>query len=163
MENTTNLLNPLPNDSGFDLSISNAIETDGNGTATSNGTNITFVPTANFVGTATFDYTIVDNLGDTNASEITVTVNSAPAAPTNSASITAEFMSGTNLVIEGTNNNVPNTSFHYEVLSSTNIATPLSNWTPIVTNPFNADGTFDYTNPILPGTPQQYLDVKAVP
>lgn len=163
VENTTNLLNPLPNDSGFDLSISNAIETDGNGTATSNGTNITFVPTANFVGSATFDYTIVDNLGDTNTSEITVTVTSAPTAPTDSASITAEFRSGTNLVIEGTNNNVPNTSFHYEVLSSTNIATPLSNWTPIVTNPFNADGTFDYTNPILPGTPQQYIDVKAVP
>ena len=47
--------------------------------------------------------------------------------------------------------------------ASTNIATALSNWTSVVTNPFNSDGTFDYTNPIVPGTPQQFLDVKAVP
>jgi autotransporter-associated beta strand protein len=83
--------------------------------------------------------------------------------PTTNAQITKVLLSGTNLVVVGTNNNVPNTSFHYEVLSATNIATPLSNWTPVVTNGFNPDGTFDYTNPIVPGTPRQFIDVKAVP
>ena len=63
----------------------------------------------------------------------------------------------------GTNNNVPNTNFHYIVLTSTNLSVPLSNWTSVVTNPFTTNGTFDYTNPIVPGTPRQFIDVKAVP
>src|SRR6185369_2107 len=83
--------------------------------------------------------------------------------PTTNAAITKVTLSGTNVLVHGTNNNVPNTSFHYVVLSSTNLLLPLSNWTPVVTNPFNPDGTFDYTNPIVPGTPRQFIDVKAVP
>jgi autotransporter-associated beta strand protein len=86
-----------------------------------------------------------------------------PGNPTTNAAITKVSLSGTNLIVHGTNNNVPNTSFHYVALTSTNIATPLSNWTSVVTNPFNPDGTFDYTNPIVPGTPRQFIDVKAVP
>jgi hypothetical protein len=39
----------------------------------------------------------------------------------------------------------------------------LSNWTPVVTNRFNQDGTFDYTNPIVPGTMRQFIDVMVVP
>jgi fibronectin-binding autotransporter adhesin len=93
----------------------------------------------------------------------TLSVGPAAAAPTTNATITTVSLSGTNLLIHGTNNNVPNTSFHYAVLSSTNIALPLSNWTPVVTNAFNGDGTFDYTHPINPGTPRQFIDVQAVP
>jgi autotransporter-associated beta strand protein len=83
-------------------------------------------------------------------------------APTTNANITKVLLSGTNVVVIGTNNNVPNTSFHYVALTSTNIAIPLSNWVPVVTNGFNPDGTFDYTNPIVPGTPRQFIDIKAV-
>jgi len=90
-------------------------------------------------------------------------VTGAVTGPTTNATITSVKTSGTNLLIHGVNNNVPNTSFHYAVLTSTNIALPLSNWTAIVTNPFNSDGTFDYTNPIVPTTPRQFIDVKAVP
>jgi autotransporter-associated beta strand protein len=84
-------------------------------------------------------------------------------SPTTNASITHVFLSGTNLVLQGTNNNVPNTNFHYQVLVSTNVATKLSNWVAVATNSFNPDGTFNYTNPIVPGKPQQFLDVKVVP
>ena len=75
----------------------------------------------------------------------------SPTGPTTNATITKVLLSGTNVVVVGTNNNVPNTSFRYAVVTSTNIATPLSNWSAVVTNPFNSDGTFDYTNPIVPG------------
>jgi hypothetical protein len=85
------------------------------------------------------------------------------STPTTNANITAVSLTGTNLVVHGTNNNVPNTSFRYVVLSATNLANPLSTWTPIATNAFNADGTFDYTNPVVPGTPKQFLDVQAIP
>lgn len=82
--------------------------------------------------------------------------------PTAPATITKVSLSGTNLVIHGTNNNVPNTSFHYAVLTSTNVATPLVNWTILGTNTFENTGTFDYTNPVVPGTPHQFFDVEAV-
>jgi hypothetical protein len=82
--------------------------------------------------------------------------------PTTNANITKVTLSGTNMLIHGTNNNVPNTSFHFVVLTSPNITNALSNWTPVYTNGFTG-GTFDYTNPIVPGTPQQFIDVKAIP
>ncbi len=103
---------------------------------------------------------------DTNSLAINGTLNvvaGAVTGPTASANITSAKMVGTNLVIHGTNNNVPNTSFRFAVLTSTNLLTPLSNWTPVATNPFNGNGTFDYTNPIVPGVPRQFIDVEAVP
>jgi fibronectin-binding autotransporter adhesin len=84
-------------------------------------------------------------------------------APSTNANITKVTLSGTNLLVHGTNNNVPNTNFEYVVLTSTNISAPLSSWKSVATNRFNADGTFDYTNAIVPGTPQQFIDVQAVP
>jgi hypothetical protein len=101
---------------------------------------------------------------DTSSNTIAVVITSAPVtAPSTNASITQVSLSGTNLLVHGTNNNVPNTNFRYQVLVSTNLAAPLSTWTIVTTNPFNRDGTFDYTNPIVPGTPRQFIDVKAVP
>jgi fibronectin-binding autotransporter adhesin len=85
-----------------------------------------------------------------------------PTGPTTNASITSVTLSGTNLVVHGTNNNGPNTTFRYVVLTATNIATPLSNWSPVATNQFNG-GTFDYTNPVVPGTARQFIDIKVVP
>lgn len=90
-------------------------------------------------------------------------VPGAITGPTTNATITSVKTSGTNLLIHGVNNNVPNTSFHFAVLTSTNIALPLSNWTAVLTNPFNPDGTFDYTNPIVTTTPRLFIDVQAVP
>ncbi|HLX68014.1 MAG TPA: hypothetical protein VKV04_00160, partial [Verrucomicrobiae bacterium] len=93
----------------------------------------------------------------------TLAVTGSVAGPTTNATITKVSLSGTNLIVQGTNNNVPNTSFHYVVLTSTNVAVPLSNWTAVVTNSFNASGTFNYTNAIAPGAPRLFIDVKAVP
>jgi hypothetical protein len=90
-------------------------------------------------------------------------VPGAIIGPTTNATITSVKASGTNLLIHGINNNVPNTSFHFAVLTSTNIALPLSNWTAIATNPFNPDGSFDYTNPVVTTTPRQFIDIKVVP
>jgi autotransporter-associated beta strand protein len=101
---------------------------------------------------------------DTSSNTIAVVITSVPVvAPSTNATITRVSLSGSNLVIQGTNNNVPNTSFHYQVLAATNLAMRLTNWTILSTNSFNPDGTFNYTNPIVPGTPRQFLDVKVVP
>jgi len=62
-------------------------------------------------------------------------------------------LSGTNLVINGTGGPASGT---YLVLASTNVALPLANWTPILTNQFNAGGDFVFTNGISPGVPQRF-------
>jgi autotransporter-associated beta strand protein len=118
------------------------------------------LPLSNASGTATYQWR---NDLAVNGS-ITVTNAIVTGGPTTNATITKVTLSGTNLVIHGTNNNVPSTNFHYVVLTATNIATPLSSWTPAVTNAFtNADGSFDYSAPIVPGQAQQFIDVKVVP
>jgi hypothetical protein len=45
----------------------------------------------------------------------------------------------------------------YVVLSSTNIATPVSSWTPIATNTFDGSGNFSFTNGALVGPGRFYL------
>jgi len=91
-EDGTNTLTPLANDvvrtPGGVLGIVSVSPT--NGTATIiGGTNVVFTPTLNFVGVATIGYTIIDNVGGTNTSLITVTVtNQAPVAFPQSLSTT---------------------------------------------------------------------------
>ena len=51
-------------------------------------------------------------------------------------------MSGANLVLHGINGQSGKT---YVVLTSTNAAVPLSQWTPVVTNLLNANGSFSIT------------------
>lgn len=93
----------------------------------------------------------------------TISVSGTAVGPTTNANITKVSLSGGNLLVHGINNNVPNTNFHYVVLTSTNVALPLTNWTPVLTNSFKADGTFDYTNVIAPGSTRLFIDVKVVP
>jgi glucose/arabinose dehydrogenase len=57
-------------------------------------------------------------------------------------------LSGTNLLVAGTNG--PH-SGNYFILTSTNLAAPLTNWTRAATNPFNSSGNFNFTNPVGPG------------
>ena len=44
----------------------------------------------------------------------------------------------------------------YYVLTTTNLATPLANWTRALTNQFDAGGNFNVTNPFTPGAPRQF-------
>jgi len=47
----------------------------------------------------------------------------------------------------------------YRILMATNVALPLVQWTPIVTNQFGASGAFSYTNVIQPNLRAQYFRV----
>jgi autotransporter-associated beta strand protein len=63
-------------------------------------------------------------------------------------------LSGTNLIFSGTNG--PNSgTFH--VLTSTNVALPLSNWTSIATGAFSPTGTFSVTNAVGVNPSQFFL------
>ena len=91
------------------------------------------------------------------------TISVGSTGPTTNANIlSVRLLGGTNIVLHGTNNN-GGQNFRYAVLTSTNIASPLSYWTILTTNPFNLDGTFDYTNGINPAARQLFYDVEVVP
>jgi fibronectin-binding autotransporter adhesin len=48
----------------------------------------------------------------------------------------------------------------YQVLSSTNIATPLANWASVASGSFNGTGQFSITNAISPNEPQRFYLLK---
>lgn len=77
-------VSPLDNDydpEGGALTLS-SLGTATGGTASLNpdGTTVRFVPTANFTGTGSFNYTAADPQGNTSASRVTVTVTAPPGA-----------------------------------------------------------------------------------
>jgi autotransporter-associated beta strand protein len=69
--------------------------------------------------------------------------------------ITSIILSGANLVFSGTNG-TGSAGGTYYVLSSTNVAAPLSSWTRIFTNTFITGGAFSVTNSIVPGVPDRF-------
>jgi hypothetical protein len=69
-------------------------------------------------------------------------------------------LAGTNLVINAANGVAGGT---YTVLMSTNVALPLSQWTPVATNVLTGSGNFTITvtNAISPGASQQFYILQA--
>ena len=52
-------------------------------------------------------------------------------------------LSGGNFMFSGTNGPA---GVQYRILSTTNVAAALTNWTPVLTNVFGSDGSYGYTN-----------------
>lgn len=91
-----------------------------------------------------FNYTI-----STNTPGAVALVVTKPAPPSiNNISVT-----GGNLLLSGSGG-ASHATFY--VLTSTNLAAPLSNWTPLLTNQFDASGNFNLTNPANPNTSQSF-------
>lgn len=127
------------------------------------GDRFQFFSATNYLGS----FTSINSPGVTwNTSNLNVdgsltVVTVAPPGPTTNVTVLSVTLSGSNLLVHGTNNNIPNTSGNYVVVTSTNLTTPLSQWTPVQTNQYGNTGTVDFSVPVVPGTPQQFIDVKA--
>jgi autotransporter-associated beta strand protein len=50
---------------------------------------------------------------------------------------------------------------NYCVLTTTNLALPVSGWTPVVTNQFGAGGSFSFTNAINPAAPKMFYIIRS--
>ncbi len=70
--------------------------------------------------------------------------------------LTKIAISGENVIISGTNA-VP--GLQYNVLTSTNLTTPVSQWTPISTNAFSSS-VFSITNPVNGNAPESFYRMK---
>ncbi|HWF18677.1 MAG TPA: hypothetical protein VG754_05390 [Verrucomicrobiae bacterium] len=72
--------------------------------------------------------------------------------------ITGFSFSGSNIVFAGTNG-YPLDGF--KVLTSTNVAAPLTNWTTFSTGSYNASGNFAVTNAVTNSVPAQFFIIKS--
>jgi O-glycosyl hydrolase len=70
--------------------------------------------------------------------------------------ITQALLTADGFILRGTNG-VP--FRNYRVLSTTNVALPQTQWTPLATNAFGPSGYFDCTNAVAPADGQHYLRV----
>jgi autotransporter-associated beta strand protein len=107
-----------------------------------NGGSLTIVPPAGVVFT--------NNLALDGS--LTV-VSSQPPQPPH---ITGISLSGTDLVINGTNGLAGE---QYNVLTTTNLTLPLSQWTVLPTNMFTG-GSFSITNPMSSGSPRNFYILR---
>jgi T5SS/PEP-CTERM-associated repeat protein len=44
-----------------------------------------------------------------------------------------------------------------QLLTSTNVALPVTNWTVLTTNQLDVNGSFQFTNPVVPGEPKRFF------
>ena len=80
-------------------------------------------------------------------------VVSAPSQPV----VNNVHASGGNFIFSGTGGTVNGT---YSVLTTTNLATSLTNWTSVATNSYDSSGAFSVTNAISPNVPNQFYIIK---
>jgi hypothetical protein len=80
--------------------------------------------------------------------------------PTNPPAITNFSLAGGNVLIGGTNGQSGGT---YYLLTSTNLLTPLSQWTPVATNVVGTTNNFTFigTNAVIPGDQQQFYRLSS--
>jgi len=120
------------------------------GTTNTMATGVTHTFTA--AGTNLVTLTVGGPAG--NASEVVTIVEMAVPQPPVIANV---ILSGVGLILAATNGT---TGVNCVELASTNLTLPLAAWTPVVTNPFGAGGTVNFTNPVIPNSPQTFYRLR---
>ena len=149
-EDVAVVISPLDNDSDPDsdpLTVTAATAEDG--TATTDGTTITYTPDPDANGTHTIDYTIDDGTGRTDTATITVAVNPVPDPPraTDDAYATDENVT---LVVSAPGVLANDSEEDGDPLSATETVAPTDG-----TLTLNPDGSFTYVpDPGFSGTDQ---------
>ncbi len=133
----------VTNVSGTPFTIGNSFQLFNAATYTGNFT--TVVPATPGAGLAW-------NTNNLPSGSLSVVAGATPPQP----GITGISLSGTSLVINGTNG-VAGESYH--VLTTTNLALPLPSWTVLPAGSFNA-ANFSITNPVIPNAPQSYYLIR---
>jgi autotransporter-associated beta strand protein len=123
-------------------SITNWVWSFGDGHSVTNSSNTGVNHAYGVVGTNTVSLVVSGPGGSgTNTQVNYIVVKSRPV-------LGKPVLSGNSLILSGVNGPAGQ---QYRILSTTNVALPLSGWTPVYTNTFNADGSYGYTNTPLTG------------
>jgi PKD repeat protein len=120
--------------------ITNSVWSFGDGNSTTNSLNGNVIYSYSVAGKYTVSLTVTGPDG----SNTTTLTNYITALP--NPTIGSVVLSNGNLAIGGTNGSP---GVQYRILSSTNLALPLPDWTPVLTNVFAPDGSYGCT--VYPG------------
>jgi rhamnogalacturonan endolyase len=115
-------------------------------------TNGTYLDITALAGTNYYVVASVNPNGSTNSLPVSAVVT--VAAPPQITSV--QLLNG-NFVIRGTNGN-PGTPYY--VVTSTNLALPLTQWVPVLTDHFDSSGNFASTNSISPGVSRNFYLIR---
>jgi autotransporter-associated beta strand protein len=96
--------------------------------------------------------TLLNNLAVNGSIQVTAVTQPPPQ-------ITSVKVSGGNVILAGINGPTGG-GYTYYVCSSTNLTTPLTNWTTVATNLFNSDGSYTCTIAQPPGVPHEFYVIK---
>jgi PKD repeat protein len=118
-------------------------------------TNLEFMVSATGASTPLQFGFVADGADYLDLDDVSVVAIPPPAQP----GITGISLSGSNLVINGTNGVSGQT---YYVLTTTNLALPRSQWLPVATNVLNSSGNFTITatNSVNINAPQQFYQLQ---
>jgi hypothetical protein len=120
---------------------------------------LSFTPVPNTSGSANITVTVHDN-GGTNSGGVDTVAQTFAVRVSSALEIIWPTISGGNLMLHGAGG-WPGSS--YTILSSTNVALPLANWTPLLTNYFGNDGSFSNTIPMVPYELRRFYCLRANP
>jgi autotransporter-associated beta strand protein len=101
-------------------------------------------------------YGVTDNRGIAGLSEVRFVGTPAPAIIAQPV-ISSTTVSGGNLIFSGTGGTA---NAGYSVLTTTNLVTPLANWTLLSIGSFDGSGAFSVTNAISSGTAQNFYRIR---
>lgn len=87
----------------------------------------------------------------------TNSLNIVVTGPTQPPTIGEVSLSGTSLIITGTNGTA---GANYLLLGATNLTLPMTNWTILSTNQFGPGGSVNVTNPLDPAAPQWFYRLR---
>ncbi len=112
----------------------------------------TFVAAISGLETITLNGAPSDNLPQVNLLQVR-DITGAASAPVINSTVTA----GGSLIFSGSGGTAGGS---YEVLTSTNLTTPIANWTPMASNLYDASGNFQVTNVMSPGVNQRFYTLQ---
>jgi hypothetical protein len=112
---------------------------------------LTYTPVGDFVGADQCEYSLSDGV---EYSTGYVNINVLPLL---SPTIAAPVVSGSSITLSGTGGAAGG---GYRVLSSTNIATALAEWTVVASDVFSVGGTFSSTIGVSSGVPEKYFTIS---
>lgn len=126
----------------FDSSSTNG------GSITQSGVLLTYTPVTDYLGQDEFNYYITDGLGDTSTGMVNISV-----VPLVAPSVFGAKLAAGNIQLTGSGAS-PGGSF--QVLATTNLLTPRTNWVTVTTGNFDGSGKFNVPLPISPAVPQTF-------
>jgi len=115
---------------------------------TQNGVVLTYTPVTDYLGQDEFNYYLADSQGINTAGAVNITIVPLLVPATFTANV-----SGGKVVLQGAGASAGGS---FQILATTNLLTPPTNWVSILATNFDRRGNFNVPLPANPGEPQSF-------